>query len=154
MITPGVTYDDKLLDHRKNNFLASIYITNDLIGVAFADVSTGEFYLSQGKPDYIEKLLQSFEPAEIILSRGKTSTFESTFGDQFYIYPLEEWIFQLEYSREKLLRHFKVSSLKGFGVEELLHGQTAAGAIIHYLESTETKIQIIYHNYPDLQVMK
>ncbi|MBK6546647.1 MAG: DNA mismatch repair protein MutS [Saprospiraceae bacterium] len=139
VITPGVTYDDKLLDHRKNNFLASIYITNDLIGVAFADVSTGEFYLSQGKPDYIEKLLQSFEPAEIILSRGKTSTFESTFGDQFYIYPLEEWIFQLEYSREKLLRHFKVSSLKGFGVEELLHGQTAAGAIIHYLESTETK---------------
>ncbi|MBK8484037.1 MAG: DNA mismatch repair protein MutS [Saprospiraceae bacterium] len=139
VITPGVTYDDKLLDHRKNNFLASIYITNDLIGIAFADVSTGEFYLSQGKPDYIEKLLQSFEPAEIILSRGKTSTFESTFGDQFYIYPLEEWIFQLEYSREKLLRHFKVSSLKGFGVEELLHGQTAAGAIIHYLESTETK---------------
>ncbi|MGB3086026.1 MAG: DNA mismatch repair protein MutS, partial [Saprospiraceae bacterium] len=139
VITPGVTYDDKLLDHRKNNFLASIYITNDLIGIAFADVSTGEFYLSQGKPDYIEKLLQSFEPAEIILSRGKTTTFESTFGDQFYIYPLEEWIFQLEYSREKLLRHFKVSSLKGFGVEELLYGQTAAGAIIHYLESTETK---------------
>ncbi len=139
VITPGITLDDKLLDHRRNNFLASIYISNEICGVAFADISTGEFYLSQGNEDYIQKLLQSFQPSEIILSRNKTNYFESNFGESFYLYPLEEWIFQPDYTRDKLLQHFKVNSLKGFGVEEYVHGQIAAGAIIHYLESIETK---------------
>lgn len=139
VITPGITLDDKLLDHKKNNFLASIYLSNEICGVAFADISTGEFYLSQGPVDYIQKLLQSFQPSELILSRSKTSYFESNFGENFYLYPLEEWIFQLDYARDKLLQHFKVNSLKGFGVEEYTFGQIAAGSIIHYLESVETK---------------
>lgn len=139
VITPGITLDDKLLDHKRNNFLASIYLSNDLCGVAFADISTGEFYLSQGNQDYIQKLLQSFQPSEIILSRSKSIYFESIFGENYYLYPLEEWIFQPDYTRDKLLHHFKVNSLKGFGIEDYVYGQIAAGAIIHYLESIETK---------------
>lgn len=139
VITPGITFDDKLLDHKKNNFLASVFISNEICGISFADVSTGEFYLAQGNEDYLQKLLQSFQPSEIILSRSKTSYFESNFGESYYLYPLEEWIYQTDYTREKLLQHFKVNSLKGFGVEEYTYGQIAAGAIIHYLESIETK---------------
>ncbi|HEX5625959.1 MAG TPA: DNA mismatch repair protein MutS, partial [Saprospiraceae bacterium] len=139
VITPGITLDDKLLDHRKNNFLASVYLGQDICGISFADISTGEFYLTQGHVEFIQKLLQSFQPSEIILSRGKTASFDQLFGDQYYTYPLEEWIFQLEFCREKLLKHFNVNSLKGFGVEDFTAGQIAAGAIIHYLESTETK---------------
>ncbi len=139
VITPGITLDDKLLDHRRNNFLASIYFTKEHCGISFADISTGEFYLTQGSEDYVKKLLQSFQPSEIIISRARINYFESLFGEQFYTYPLEEWIFQTEYTREKLLQHFKVNSLKGFGVEDYELGQVAAGAIIHYLESVETK---------------
>ncbi len=139
VITPGITLDDKLLDHRRNNFLASVYFSQDICGISFADVSTGEFYLAQGNSDYLLKLLQSFQPSEIILSRSKIDYFESNFGEGFYLYPLEEWIFQADYTRDKLLHHFKVNSLKGFGVEDYLFGQIAAGAIIHYLESIETK---------------
>lgn len=139
VITPGITLDEKILDHKKNNFLASIYQTKDLCGIALADISTGEFYLSQGNADYILKLLQSFQPSEIILSRNHTKQFEISFGEQYYLYPLEEWIFQTEYTRDKLLQHFRVNSLKGFGIEEYTLGQIAAGAIIHYLESIETK---------------
>ncbi len=139
VITPGITYDDKLLDHRKNNFLASIYLDNNGIGISLADVSTGEFYLSQGHLEYIQKLLESFQPSEIILARSRTSYFDTHFGDSYYTYPIEDWIFQLDFAREKLLRHFKVSSFKGFGVEEYTLGQIAAGALLHYLEITETK---------------
>jgi DNA mismatch repair protein MutS len=139
VITPGITIDDKLLDHSRNNFLSSIYFSKDLCGISFADISTGEFYLAQGNEDYLKKLLQSFQPSEIILSKGKLKYFESIFGEQFYTYPLEEWIFQPDFTREKLLNHFKVNSLKGFGVEEYEFAQIAAGAIIHYLESVETK---------------
>lgn len=139
VITPGITYDDKLLDHRKNNFLAALYIDVNGIGISLADVSTGEFYLSQGPLEYIQKLLESFQPSEIILARSKTGFFDANFNEHYYTYPLEDWIFQLDFSREKLLRHFNVSSLKGFGVDEYLSGQIAAGAIIYYLELTETK---------------
>lgn len=139
VITPGITLDENLLELRKNNFLASIYFHSDGIGISFVDISTGEFYLAEGKLDYIQKLIQSFNPSEIILSRTKQSEFEANFGKNFYTYPLEEWIFQKEYTREKLLTHFKVNSLKGFGVEELIAGQIAAGSIIHYLDSIETK---------------
>lgn len=139
VITPGITYDDKLLDHRKNNFLAALYIDINGIGISLADVSTGEFYLSQGPLEYIQKLLESFQPSEIIFARSKTSFFDSNFNEHYYTYPLEDWIFQLDFCREKLLRHFNVSSLKGFGVEEHLSGQIAAGAILYYLELTETK---------------
>lgn len=139
VITPGVTTDDKLLDVRKNNFLASVQFAGDRMGIAFADVSTGEFYLSEGEPSYINKLLQSFNPSEIILARSKTLEFDKLFGDQFYIYALEEWVYQHEFCRNKLLQHFHVSNLKGFGIEEYPLGQIAAGVILHYLESIETK---------------
>ncbi len=139
VITPGVTTDDKLLDVRKNNFLAAVYFGNNIIGIALADVSTGEFFLSEGDVPYIRKLLQSFNPSEIVLCRSRTQEFEKLFGDQYYTYALEEWIFQHVFARNKLLEHFKVSSLKGFGIEDYTAGQTAAGVILHYLESTETK---------------
>ncbi|MBV6472067.1 MAG: DNA mismatch repair protein MutS [Saprospiraceae bacterium] len=139
VITPGVTTDDKLLDVRKNNFLAAVYFGNNIIGIALADVSTGEFFLSEGDVPYIRKLLQSFNPSEIVLCRSRTQEFEKLFGDQYYTYALEEWIFQPVFARNKLLEHFKVSSLKGFGIEDYTAGQTAAGVILHYLEATETK---------------
>lgn len=139
VVTPGITMDENLLELKKNNFLASVYLNNEIIGISFADISTGEFYLAEGTLDYIQKLIQSFNPSEIILARSKQNAFEEQFGKNFYTYPLEDWIFQKDYSKEKLLTHFKVNSLKGFGVEEQYAGQIAAGSIIHYLESIETK---------------
>ncbi len=139
VITPGITTDEKLLDVRKNNFLAAIHFSQDRIGVAFADISTGEFLVSEGQAEYIQKLLLSFHPSEIILSRARQKEFEHHFGDQFYTYPLEEWIFREEYTTEKLLHHFKVNSLKGFGLENQHEGPVAAGVVLHYLESVETK---------------
>ncbi|MBK9108150.1 MAG: DNA mismatch repair protein MutS [Saprospiraceae bacterium] len=139
VITPGVTTDDKLLDVRKNNFLAAIHFSIEKIGIALADISTGEFYLSEGDIPYIKKLLESFNPSEIIISRQRITEFEKIFGDQFYSYGLEEWIFQSDFGKTKLLDHFKVNSLKGFGIEEYNIGQIAAGVILHYLDTTETK---------------
>ncbi|MDQ3142791.1 MAG: DNA mismatch repair protein MutS [Bacteroidota bacterium] len=139
VITPGVTTDEKLLDFRKNNFLASVYFANDHYGISLADVSTGEYYLAEGKSEYIQKLLESFSPSEIILPRSLKNKFETDFGESYYTYTLEEWIYQLPFSREKLLKHFKVQTLKGFGVEDQFHGQIAAGAILYYLDSTENK---------------
>lgn len=139
VITPGVTTDDKLLDLKKNNFLCSIAFLNENIGISFADISTGEFYIAEGDPPYIHKLIQSFQPSEIILSKSIKEKFESAFGDQYYVYSLEDWIFQFNFGREKLLKHFHVQTLKGFGVEYMNTGQIAAGAILYYLESTENK---------------
>ncbi|MBK8955769.1 MAG: DNA mismatch repair protein MutS [Saprospiraceae bacterium] len=139
VITPGVTTDDKLLDTRKNNFLASLNISSAIIGIALADVSTGEFFLSEGDVPYIKKLLESFNPSEIIISKYRIAEFEKIFGDQFYTYGLEDWIFQGDFGKNKLLDHFKVGSLKGFGIEGYNSGQIAAGVILHYLDSTETK---------------
>ncbi len=139
VITPGITTDEKLLDVRKNNFLAAIHFSPEKIGVAFADISTGEFLVSEGHPEYIQKLLLSFNPSEIILSKARQQDFERLFGDQFYTYPLEEWIFREEYTNDKLLHHFKVNSLKGFGLDAYREGPIAAGVVLHYLESVETK---------------
>ena len=138
VVTPGVTTDDALLDHNSNNFLAAVvYGPHERFGAAFLDISTGEFFVSEGDAATVDKLLQSFKPAEIILPKSRLKEFTAIYGEKFYTYTLEDWIFTRDFAREKLLAHFQTQSLKGFGVEELDLGQTAAGAALHYLGTTE-----------------
>lgn len=138
VVTPGVTTDDALLDHNTNNFLATLtYGKNDYFGAAFLDISTGEFFVSEGDAATIDKLLQSFKPAEVVLPKSRLREFSATYGDKFYSNTLEDWIFTYDFAREKLLQHFQTQSLKGFGVEEMELGQAAAGAALHYLAATE-----------------
>ena len=138
VVTPGVTTDDALLEHNQNNFLATlVFGKNDHFGAAFLDVSTGEFFVTEGDHATVDKLLQSFRPAEIILPKSRLKEFTTVFGDKFYTYTLEDWIFTFDFGREKLLHHFQTAGLKGFGVEELELGQAAAGAALHYLAATE-----------------
>ena len=140
IVTPGVTTDEKLLDHKTNNFLASVALgKKDRAGIAFLDISTGEFFVSEGEITYVDKLLQSFNTSEVIFSKSKTKDFQQFFGDRFYTYTLDEWVYALDFTREKLLQHFDVSSLKGFGVEDMELAQIAAGAALHYLSTTENK---------------
>ena len=138
MVTPGTTTNDKLLDLNANNFLASIHFINDQqFGIAFLDISTGEFLVAEGDREYADKLLQGFKPAEVIYQRHRQKHFKELFGGKFYTYTLDEWIFQDVYAQETLLKHFQTHSLKGFGVENLPNGLIAAGAILHYLKETE-----------------
>ena len=140
VITPGIAINDNLLDVRSNNFLASLhYGKRGQIGVAFLDISTGEFLVSEGEEQYIDKLLQSLSPSEVIFAKSKSKEFETKFGSKFYTFPIEEWVFMSDYTREKLLEQFEVQSLKGFGVEDLELAQVAAGAILHYVATTENK---------------
>jgi DNA mismatch repair protein MutS len=148
VVTPGTALDEKLLDHKKNNYLCAIWLesADAASGVAFLDISTGEFLVSQGSVMHIEKLLQSFQPAEILYPRQKRSQFEQAFGDGFYTYPLDEWVFTSDFTLEKILQHFQVHSLKGFGIEDLHAAQIAAGVILHYLNTTEnTQLAHINH---------
>ncbi len=138
VVTPGVTTDDALLDHGTNNFLATLaYGPNEQHGLAFLDISTGEFFVSEGDTGSVDKLLQSFKPAEIILPKSRVKEFIAVYGDKFYTNTLEDWIFTRDFAREKLLNHFQTASLKGFGVEDLDLAQTAAGAALHYLAAME-----------------
>jgi DNA mismatch repair protein MutS len=138
VVTPGVTTDEKLLDHKSNNFLAAVaFGKKDQAGVAFLDISTGEFLVSEGSMPYIDKLLQGFQPSEVIFSKQKSKEFEQLFGDKFYTYTLDEWVFSADYATEKLAGHFEVASLKGFGIDHLEMAQVAAGAVLHYLATTE-----------------
>jgi DNA mismatch repair protein MutS len=138
MVTPGTATNDKLLEHHSNNFLASLYFLNDdSFGLAFLDISTGEFFISEGNREYADKLLQSFQPAEVLFQRHRQKQFKEYFGSRFYTYTLDEWIFQDTYAKETLLKHFQTHSLKGFGVENLNNGLIAAGAVLHYLKDTE-----------------
>lgn len=138
MITPGIATEDSLLDRRQNNYLASIHITSpDVLGIAFLDMSTGEFVISEGEQRDIEKLLQSFNPSEIIFSKANKNRFEKIFGNSFYTFGLEEWVYTTDYTTEKILRHFEIATLKGFGIEHLATAQIAAGAILHYLNATK-----------------
>lgn len=138
MVTPGTAVNDKLLEHHSNNFLAGIHFAeNDRYGLAFLDISTGEFLLAEGDREYADKLLQSFKPSEVIFQRHKQRLFKEFFGGKMYTYTLDEWIFEPNYAADTLLKHFQTHSLKGFGVEELKNGLTAAGALIHYLKDTE-----------------
>ncbi|HRQ29927.1 MAG TPA: DNA mismatch repair protein MutS [Saprospiraceae bacterium] len=140
VVTPGLKTGDQMLDHRQNNYLASIHFqSKGNHGIAFLDISTGEFLTGEGNILQIEKLIQSFKPSEVVLSRSFSNQFEKTFGKDFYKFTLEEWVYTTDFTREKLLSHFEVSSLKGFGIDEMEAAQTAAGAILYYLESLENK---------------
>jgi len=136
LITPGVSYNDQVLDNKKNNFLASIDFQAKTSGVSFLDVSTGEFFVAQGQNDYIDKLLQSFQPNEIIVQKNRVKDFQLQFGAKFYTSTFDDWVFTTEFAQDILLKHFKISSFKGFGIEGLQQGIVAAGAALHYLFET------------------
>jgi DNA mismatch repair protein MutS len=137
LVTPGVAFNEQVLENKKNNFLAALHFDRKQVGVAFLDVSTGEFLVAQGEANYIDKLLQSFNPSEVLYQRNNDKKLIEHFGDKFYTYKLEDWIFTEDYSNETLLKHFGTKSLKGFGVENLDAGIIAAGAAIHYLADTQ-----------------
>ena len=138
MVTPGTAVNDKLLEHHSNNFLSGIHFAdNDQYGLAFLDISTGEFFIAEGDREYADKLLQGFKPAEVIFQRHHQKKFKEYFGNKIYSYTLDEWIFTDTYAEETLLKHFETHSLKGFGIEEFRKGMIAAGAVLHYLKDTE-----------------
>lgn len=137
LITPGVAINDQILEHHTNNFLASVTYDKNGMGIAFLDISTGEFLVAEGNPEYIDKLLQGFNPSEILMPKNSVKKFHELFGDRYYIYPLDDWIFTTDFCRDKLLDHFQTVSLKGFGIEDSPYGIIAAGAALHYIESTE-----------------
>src|SRR5450755_2929846 len=141
LVTPGVATNEKLLDGNSNNFLAGMYFAEegpgDRLGIAFLDISTGEFFIAEGNTEYADKLLQTLRPAEVIFQRSFQKHFKETFGTKFYTYTLESWIFEKAYATESLLKHFQTHSLKGFGIEEMHNGIVAAGVILHYLKDTE-----------------
>ena len=136
LITPGVSANDKTLDSRSNNYLASVYEMKNSIGVALTDLSTGEFLVAQGNQTYIEKLIKSIKPTETIISKNYRKKFTALFGDDFYTYPIDPWFFEEEYSKEQLFKHFKTETLKGFGISHMNESIVAAGAIIHYLNQS------------------
>ncbi|MEL1253256.1 DNA mismatch repair protein MutS [Flavobacterium sp. DGU38] len=137
LVTPGVSLNDEVLQSKTNNFLASVYFANKNIGISFLDVSTGEFLTAQGNAEYIDKLLQNFNPSEVLVPKNNKSNFKDTFGDDFHSFYLEDWIYKEDYALETLTKHFQTVSLKGFGVEELKEGIIASGAILYYLSETQ-----------------
>ena len=137
MLTPGIATNDKLLEHKNNNFLAAIYVENEKGGIAFLDITTGEFLIAEGSTDYLDKLLQSLQPAEILHPKNYQAAFKESFGNEFYTYGLDAWIFDEAFATEQLLKQFQTSTLKGFGIAEQKLGIMAAGAILHYLKETE-----------------
>ncbi len=149
LVTPGVSYNDKVLDTSSNNFLASVYIENEgkpncLAGVSFLDISTGEFLAAQGSADYVDKLLQSFRPSEILFQKSKKKDFQERFGDKTFSFALDDWIYTKEFTDEILLKHFETNSLKGFGIQNMPLGVMAAGAALKYLADTaHDKVQHI-----------
>ena len=137
LVTPGVAMNDNVLNYKENNFLAAVHFGKQLIGVAFLDISTGEFLTGEGTNDYIEKLLTNLEPREILVNRVMKSGFEELFGQKFFTYELDEWVFTEQSATGKLLSHFQVKNLKGFGIDHLKNGIVAAGAVLQYLEMTQ-----------------
>jgi len=136
LVTPGVSYNDQVLDQKKNNFLCAIHVGKKEFGISFLDVSTGEYLLSQGSKEYIEKLIQGFEPKEILFQKGKNKDLQDTLS-AYYTFKLDDWIFSEDFANESLNKHFETKSLKGFGIEAYPEGIIAAGAILHYLSETE-----------------
>ncbi|MBK0370314.1 DNA mismatch repair protein MutS [Flavobacterium agrisoli] len=144
LVTPGVSLNDEVLQSKSNNFLASVYFTNKILGISFLDVSTGEFLTAQGNADYIDKLLQNFSPSEVLVAKHHKNEFKAIFGDDFHTFFLEDWIYKEDYAFETLTKHFQTISLKGFGIEELKEGIVASGAILYYLSETQhNKVQHI-----------
>lgn len=136
LVTPGVSYSDTTLNHKENNFLASVYLNKTQVGVSFLDISTGEFLVAEGTAEYIDKLLNSFSPKEVLFDRNRRKDFETFFGTKFFAYALEDWAFRPDSANERLLKHFETKNLKGFGVDNLPNAVIAAGAILHYLDLT------------------
>lgn len=139
LVTPGLSFNDNVLERKQNNFLASVFAGKNAMGVSFLDVSTGEFYLAHGHETYILKLIQGLAPSEVIYCRQAREKFDALFRDDYSVFALEDWVYGYDYAYEKLTRQFKTSSLKGFGVEEYPEAIIAAGAVLHYLEDTEHK---------------
>src|SRR5690554_1843328 len=139
LVTPGVSYNDNIVQQKSNNYLASVFFEKQSVGCAFLDISTGEFLVAQGKADYIDKLLQGFKPTEVILSKRNLKDFTETFGSRFYTYTLDDWPYTGDYARDLLLKHFEVTTLKGFGIDRLGLAIIAAGVALHYLDETEHK---------------
>ena len=137
LVTPGVSINDNVLNYRENNFLAAVHFGKGAYGVAFLDISTGEFLTAEGPFDYVDKLLNNFAPKEVLFERGKRLMFEGNFGSKFFTFELDDWVFTETSAREKLLKHFEVKNLKGFGVEHLKNGIIASGAILQYLIMTQ-----------------
>lgn len=137
LVTPGLSFNDNVLDKRRNNYLASLHYANNQYGIAFLDLSTGEFLTSAGAQQYIEKLLQSFQPSEVIYNKKHRDVFQGILGDKFNTHCLEDWVYQYDYGYEGLSNHFGTASLKGFGIEDIEEGIVAAGAVLYYLKETE-----------------
>ncbi|MDG1901756.1 MAG: DNA mismatch repair protein MutS [Bacteroidales bacterium] len=136
LVTPGVTFNDNVLEQKENNFLASIHLTSGVSGISLLDISTGEFYISEGNIEYIDKLLQSFSPSEVVIQRQNRKKFEELFGDKFHLAFFDDWVFSLEFANEILLKHFNTNSLKGYGIQGINNGIIASGAALHYLLET------------------
>ena len=144
LVTPGVSMNDEVLQSKTNNFLAAVYFNSKSIGVSFLDISTGEFLVSEGNQEYIDKLLQNFQPSEVLISKSSKSVFKEQFGDDFHTFFVEDWVFKPDYANEILLKHFQTVSLKGFGIEELKEAVVASGVILFYLSETQhNKLQHI-----------
>ena len=136
LVTPGIAFSDKVLNHKENNFLAALHFTDGRTGVAFLDVSTGEFMTDQGGTEYIDKLLQAFRPSEVVVQKGQQKTLQSAFPGKYYVTALDDWAFTRDFADDILLKHFGTVSLKGFGIQDVEQGIIAAGAVLHYLSET------------------
>jgi DNA mismatch repair protein MutS len=137
LVTPGIAFNDNVLDSNKNNFLCAIHFGKEIHGVSFLDISTGEFLVAQGNLEHIEKLIQGFDPSEIVFQKKNGAFFKESFGDKYYTFKLEDWAFSNDFAQETLTKHFGTKNLKGFGIEAITEGITAAGAILHYLSETQ-----------------
>ena len=137
LVTPGVSFNDNVLEKKQNNFLASLHISKNGYGVAFLDISTGEFYAAQGHENYVYKLIQSFNPAEILYGKAAREKFDSQFSEEYATFALDDWVYAFDYAHEKLVQQFKTNTLKGFGIDGMNEAIIASGAILHYLEATE-----------------
>ncbi|WP_185153931.1 DNA mismatch repair protein MutS [Dysgonomonas sp. ZJ279] len=137
LVTPGVSINDNILNHKENNFLCAIHFAKNICGISLLDISTGEFLVAEGKKEYIDKLLTNFSPKEILVERSKKKLFEEYFGNRFFIFELDDWVFTENTAKDRLVKHFETKNLKGFGVDQLTNGVIAAGTILHYLDVTQ-----------------
>ena len=137
LVTPGVSINDTVLNHKENNFLAAVHFEKNTCGISFLDISTGEFMTAEGTTDYIDKLLNNFSPKEVLIERNSKKRFEELFGSRFFTFEMDDWIFTADAANERLLKHFETKNLKGFGVQHLKLGIVAAGAILYYLDQTQ-----------------
>lgn len=137
LVTPGVSINDNILNHKENNFLSAVHFGKKICGISFLDISTGEFLVAEGTPEYIDKLLTNFSPKEVLVERTKRKLFEEHFGTRFFIFELEDWVFTEDTARERLQKHFETRNLKGFGIENMPNAIVTAGTILHYLDATQ-----------------